>query len=134
MDGQGAILTVSPYGGPRYLCDSCDGDFSIITSDESEEQIASAIDRVKSNLIKRNVEDKSVLKAVEQIINSKDETLEEVPEQLPEELLETEEDKVLSERETEQNKKIDKIFNWITTGVAVAFLAIVIFWIIKTFL
>ena len=137
-DGGGAILTVTPFGAPRYLCDECDGEFATITGEGSEEEIALAVENVKKKLISRNVEDKAVLDAVADIINGEDGEDEnedgQIPEQIPEELLETEEDRALDTKEKEINQKIDKIFNWITTGVAVAVLALVIFWIIKTFL
>ena len=138
-----AILTLSGYGTPRYICDGCDADISLSTSARDLSEIGAAMDRISKKMTKHNPEDPLVLKSVEEIMASANERAEkikagdydfsaedalseEADEQIPEELLESEEDRELDRIEAEKNKKLDKITNIICLAIiaaAIGFLA-----------
>ena len=137
-----AILTMSGYGSPRYICDGCDGELSVATGAHDVCEISAAMDRISKKMTGNNVDDTLVLKTVEEIMteareraekiksgsydfSEEDTPCEEISE-IPEELLETEEDRELDRKEAEKNKKLDKITNIVCIvmlAIAFGFLA-----------
>ena len=112
-----------------------------VTASHDPEQIEGAMKQIAAKISSAQVDDKLVMDMVGEIfseagkraaliregnydfsLDSKDEGLLDIPE----ELLESEEDKLLDEKDAETNKKIDKILNWITAGFIVAAVGFVI--------
>ena len=135
------ILTMGGFGNPKYLCDSCAENMDTVTASHDPEQIEGAMKQIAAKISSAQVDDKLVMDTVGEIfseagkraaliregnydfsLDSKDEGLEDIPQ----ELLESEEDKLLDEKDAETNKKIDKILNWITAGFIVAAVGILI--------
>ena len=124
-----SILVMGGFGNPKYLCEECERDFDKVTGARNYESIKAAMDKVGENLSKNNVEDQTVLDAIEEIFveareraekikngtyDFSEEELETVDEEdeIPEDLRESEEDKQLDQKEAKVNKKIDTILNW----------------------
>ena len=133
-----AILTMSGFGSPRYICEGCDGELSLATRARDISEIGAAMDRISKKMTENNVDDSLVLKTVEEIMSeasvraekikggnydfSDEEAaeLEDGTEEIPEELRESEEDRELDRIEAEKNKKLDKITNIICIVAIVA--------------
>ncbi len=139
---EAAILAMSGFGSPRYICDGCDGELSLATGAHDVSAISAAMDRISKKMAGNNVDDTLVLKTVEEIMTeararaekiksgsydfSEDTPCEDEDSEIPEELLETEEDRELDRKEAEKNKKLDKITNivcFVMLAIAFGFLA-----------
>ena len=153
VDGDNsAILTMSGYGNPRYLCDECDCEISTATEAAEIAQIRGAMDRISKKMTKNNVDDPTVLKSVEEIMREARERAEKIKsgeydfsldkevsddvseEEIPEELRETEEDRELDRKEAEKNKRFDKIANIVCLTLFVAALGFLIYKIIASYI
>ena len=140
------IIAMGGFGYPRYICDECAEKIEIMTKSRDVEEIKAAILDIVEKMEKGELEDKVLLKAVCEILDSAKERLAliengeydfslddaesdgEVFDEIPEELRESEEDKALDEEETKEKNKFDKIFNWVAIAVfALALIAGVIF-------
>ena len=140
------ILTIAGFGNARFLCDECAGLIDKGLHSREYEEIAEACDALAERLESRGCEDEVVLMELEEIYSEAKEraelikageydfSAEEAPEddtedlEIPEELSETEEDRLLDEKESEEIKKADKITTWISAGV---FAAAIIFFLLK---
>lgn len=147
-----AILAMSGYGSPRYICDGCDGELSLATGARELSDITEAMDRVSKKMTVNNVGDPLVLKSVEEIMTEARERAEKIKsgsydfseeeqanrsteaEEVPEELLETEEDRELDRKEAEKNKKLDKITNIVCITVLVAALGFLVYKMLSSWL
>lgn len=153
VDGENAaILAMSGYGSPRYICDGCDADLSCATGAKDVSEIKSAIDRISKKMAINNLEDTVVLKAIDEIMTGARERAEKIkageydfseeetapeeaePEEIPEELRETEEDRELDRMEAEKNKKLDKITNIVCLVFIIAALGFLAYKLITTFI
>ncbi len=138
-----AILTMSGYGNPRYLCPDCEHDIDLATSSESYEEAAAAMERL-SNKVTRSNPDKQTVETVTHLLadaavrarsiadgtydpEAEKGDVEESFDEIPEDMLETEEDIAAEERDAEKLKKFDKVFNWIS-GIVFAAAALVLIW------
>ena len=124
------VLTISGYGIPRCLCDECAEKINILTYGKDVDAISEASRDITAEVAEKSVDDTIVYDAVTEILeyaadrvakikngtwdfSLDEENGIEAVEELPEELLESEEDRLLDEKEAEQNKKIDKVLNWV---------------------
>lgn len=137
------VLTISGYGIPRCLCDDCAKKIDIITRSRDIDEISSASLEITEDVTKYSIDDDIVYKAVtEQLEYASDRVkkikngtwdfaLDEIeePSELPEELLESEEDKLLDQKEKEQSKRLDKIMNWVYLGVILAAVAFAVYFL-----
>ena len=148
MGEDAPILAMSGYGTPRYVCDGCDADLTDATGAREIYDIKSAMDRISKKMTKNNLDDKVVLKTVDERMTAARERAERIrageydfseedaakeadeAEEIPEELRETEEDRELDRREAEQNKKLEKITNICCGTFFVAFIGYCIYRII----
>lgn len=144
-----AILTMGGFAAPRYICSECESDLDTVSRGVEIEQISSALDRISKKMTKNNVDDRAVLKTIEELISqskerarkiesgeydfSEDETEQEDDIGVPEELLETEEDKELDRKDAEMSKKFDKISNWVCLVILLAALGFLVYRIIQTY-
>ena len=132
-DENSAILVMGGYGHPRLICKECEEEIDELSLGKDYEKIKEAMNSIGEKLTAKEPED-LVLETVngiletaahraEKIANgeydfSMDEDGEEaLEEDVPEELLETEEDKALDERDEKRQKKFDKIFNIVAIAV-----------------
>lgn len=130
-----AILTLGGYANAKYLCEECDSDMEIATRSRDCSEISSAMDRITKKMSDAGIDDKLSLKTVSELLSEAKERAEKIKlgeydfaeeeendaavEEVPEELRETEEDKILDEKEREQNKKIDRVIG-IISGIVIS--------------
>lgn len=139
-----AVLTVSGYGKPRYLCAACAERFDTVTLGREPQRIAEAMARISSDLAAVGAEDETTCEAVCEILDAARERAERITAgtydfsedesgaedgELPEELLETEEDKALDRAEEEKNKRFDRILNWAWLVIGIGIIALIVYWI-----
>lgn len=142
------ILTMGAYGVPKYLCEECAADLDVATLGTDYDEIAAAIERV-GNKMSNFDPDGQTYKTVSALMERaaarakaiKEGTYDfaldaeesaEGFEELPDELLETEEDRELDRQDEEKQKEFDKFFNWVSLGVLVAAVLLVIWRVLDT--
>lgn len=141
------ILTIGGFGTPRYLCDTCAQDIDTATLGRDYDAIVAAMDRIGTEMSKKGVDDPVTLECIEDMLTDAakrataikdgnyDFSLDEVVvtedelDEIPEELLESEEDRALDEKEAAEAKKIDKVMNWVWLGVLVGAIGFMIWWL-----
>ena len=138
------ILGMSGYGNPKLLCDECAEDIETVTSERDCDKIAEAMARLSEKMSDFDPDSMTyaivsdiMARAAERAKAIKDGTydfaLDEVDEgfdEIPDELQETEEDRLLDEKEAESNAKMDRIINWMWIGVGALACAFIIWKII----
>ena len=135
---------MTAFATPKYLCSECENDFDDMTLSKDPAKISEAIERVGKKMTAANNDGEFILASVGEIIeNAKargelikmgeyDFSLDENTEEdgdVPEELLQTEEDMALEEKEKKAAKKFDTVINYITTGIFIAALGFIAYWI-----
>ena len=110
------LLTMGAYGNPKYICDDCAELIETITLGKDCDEISEAIESLTQRMSRANVDDRVTVATVTKILSESteraqkikegtydftlDETEgEEVFDEIPEELQETEEDRLLDEKE-----------------------------------
>ena len=131
------ILTMGAYGTPKYLCDECAELIETITMGKEYDEITAAMQTLTDAMSKSNVDDRVTVKTVTSMFEecakraqkikegTYDFALDDVEDgfdEIPEELQETEEDRILDEKEKAANEKFDKLMNklWIVVGAVAA--------------
>ena len=144
------VLVMGAYGTPKLLCDECAALVETITLGKDHNEIAVAMQTLTERMSAANIDDRFTVKSVTKILEessvraqkikegtydfSLDEAAEEGSfEDIPEELQETEEDRLLSEKEAEENAKFDKFLNKLWLVVGIAAVGYIIWKIISTF-
>ena len=148
-DKDSPVLAMGPYGNPRLLCPECAELVETITLGTEYDSITSAMDEITKRMSKSNVDDGITVDTMTDLLarsaeraqkikdGSYDFSLDEAEEEedsfdeIPEELQETEEDRLLDEKEAEANRKFDKLLNWMWVGVAVAVVGILAYRLIS---
>ena len=128
------VLTMGAYGTPKLLCDDCAALVEAVTLGTDYDEITQAMNELTDVITKSNADDRKVVSAITEILEQSakraqqikegtyDFSLDEVDEgfdEIPEELQETEEDRLLDEKEAESNAKFDRLMNWLWLGVGV---------------
>ncbi len=142
------ILTMGAYGKPKYLCEDCSSDIETATLERDYEKIAAAMDRLGEKMANFDP-DSITYRTVSAIMESAaerakqikggtydfslDETEDEGFDEIPEELLETEEDRELDERDEKRQKTFDSVFNWVSLGLIIAAVIFVIYRVLDTY-
>ena len=127
------VLAMGAYGTPRLLCDDCAALIDTVTLGRDYDEITAAMQNLTDVITKSNVDDRLAVSTVTEILEesakraqqikegtydfSLDEVEEEGFDEIPEELQETEEDRLLDQKEAESNAKFDKFMNWLWIGV-----------------
>lgn len=129
------ILTMGAYGTPKYLCPECAKKIENVTSGRDYDSIVDSLDELNATVLKNNIDNRMVLEAITKILADgaerakkiKDGTLDFEKEEaesaaeeefeITEELAESEEDKLLDERDAKVQKKFDKITSIISAAV-----------------
>ena len=137
------VLTMGAYGNPKLLCDECAALVEAMSFGKDYNEVVAAMDGLTARMSSSNVDDRVTVATVTKMLNecadraqkikegtydfSLDEQKEnEGFEEVPEELRETEEDKLLDEKEAEANAKFDKVMNWMWIGVGIAAVGFII--------
>ena len=128
------VLTMGAYGTPKLLCDDCAALVETVTLGTDYDEITQAMNELTDVITKSNADDRKVVSTITEILEQSakraqqikegtyDFSLDEVDEgfdEIPEELQETEEDRLLDEKEAESNAKFDRMMNWLWLGVGV---------------
>lgn len=127
------VLTMGAYGTPRLLCDDCAALIETATLGRDYDEITEAMNTLADVISRANISDNIAVSAVTEILEdgakraqkikegtydfSLDEVVEESFEEIPEELQETEEDRLLDEKDAASNAKFDKVMNWLWIGL-----------------
>ena len=126
------ILVMGGFANPRLLCESCSDDVETLTSSLDATLIEEAMKRIIDNLTRSNTEDSTTLAAVNDMFSRASERIRKIKNgesvademeesdeeyEIPQELLETEEDRRLDEKESRQNRIFDKVFTWVSAAV-----------------
>ena len=133
------VLAMGAYGNPKLLCDDCASLVETITRGKEYSEISEAMQALTERMSASNVDDRVTIQTVTEILSESAEraqkikegtyafALDDQPEEdeledIPEELQETEEDRLLDEKEAAANAKFDKFMNkaWIAVGIVAA--------------
>ncbi len=145
------VLAMGAYGNPKLLCDDCAELVETVNYGRDYDSIVEAMDRLTAKMSAANIDDRITVETVTEMLDSGatraqqikegtyDFSLDEEKEnegmdEIPEELQETEEDRLLDEKEAEAIAKFDKILNWAWIGVGIAAAGLIIWKLIDTFL
>ena len=148
------VLAMGGYGTPKLLCSACASLIDTVTMSKDYDEIASAMSEITDRMSKSNVDDMVTMETMTEILRSSadraqkiklgeyDFALDEIADQsgnegvddIPEELKETEEDRLLDEKEAEALKKFDKVLNWLWDGVGVFAAVVIIIKLVQLFL
>ncbi len=137
------VLAMGAYGTPKLLCEHCASLIDTVTLGRDYDEITEAMEELTGRMSAANVDDRVTVatmtdilaKSAERAQKIKDGTydfaLDEVTDEdgfdeIPEELQETEEDKLLDQKDAEANAKFDKFMNWSWLVIGVVFVAVLI--------
>ena len=145
------VLIMGAYGTPKLLCDDCAALIETITLGRDYDEITSAMQTLTERMSAANIDDRFTVNTVTKILSDSavraqkikegtydfaldEEVEDESFDEIPEELKETEEDRLLDEKEAEENAKFDKLMNktWIIVGAVAA--GYIIWRIVEAFL
>ena len=143
------ILVMGPYGNPRLLCDECAGEIETAVSSRDYDEIADAVEKIGKKMSTTEPDDLTITTVNELLSSSAeraraikdgtydfslDEQDDEELEDIPEDMKESEDDAALDAAEETRNKKIDKVFNWISAILFSAIGAYALYTILRLFL
>lgn len=142
-----SILAMGAYGTPKCLCEDCAALVDTITLGKDYDEITAAMESITKKMSSANVDDRVTVSTMTAILEASaeraqkikdgtydfalDERAEEGLEEIPEELQETEEDRLLDEKDAVANEKFDKVLNKIWIVVGIAFVGVLIWRIIE---
>ena len=142
---EAAVLTISAYGNPRFVCDDCGAKIDTVMESQNVEEIEPAINFLGEKL--KEMKDGNSIAEVCNILEIAGERFKKIKEgtydfdtdnkikeikerdsldEIPEDLQEAEEDRALDEKEAEQQKKFDNAMNWISLAAISVTLIILI--------
>lgn len=138
------VLTMGAYGTPKLLCDDCASLVETVNYGRDYDLIVAAMNRLTEKMSESNVDDRVTVETVTEMLAAGADRARQIKEgtydfaldverenegidEIPEELQETEEDRLLDEKDAEANAKFDKILNWAWIGFGI-FAAGLIIW------
>lgn len=139
------------YGNPKCLCPECASLVEEITLGRDYDGITTAMETITKKMSKANVDDGATVSTMTALLADSAERAQKIKEgtydfsldeekedegidEIPEELQETEEDRILDEKDAEANRKFDKVMNWIWVGVAAVALFVIAWRITQAFM
>ena len=141
-----SILTMGAYGTPKCLCEECAQLVETITAGREYDDITSAMEELTARMSRANIDDRFTVETVTELLAESaeraqkikdgtydfalDEVEEECLEEIPEELKETEEDRLLDEKDAEDAKKFDTFLNWAWLGVGIGIVGYIIYLVV----
>ncbi len=139
-----AVIAIGAYGTPKCICEKCENNIELATKSDDAEKAENAMRELGEALTKGNTGDTQIIDTVNSIIEeaagraeaikrgeydfTKDEEESEPEFVIPEDMLESEEDRALDEKEAKTNKIVDTITAWVS---GISFVAAIVFFIIK---
>ena len=138
------VLTMGAYGTPKLLCDECAAEIENMTRGTDYDSIVASMDEISHRMSESNVDDRVTMTAVtEMLVDSAkraqairegtyDFSLDEIEEEdyeIPEDMKETEEDRLLDEKERESSERLDKFMNWVWLGVLIGVVGFLVWWV-----
>ena len=136
-DENASVLTMGAYGTPKCLCEECATLIDTVTLGTDYDEITSAMEEITKKMSDANIDDRVTVSTMTELLarsaeraqkikdGEYDFSMDEVSdgesfEEIPEELKETEEDRLLDEKEAAAGAKFDKVLNiiWIIVGAA----------------
>ena len=138
------VLTMGAYGTPKLLCDECAAEIENMTRGTDYDSIVASMDEISHRMSESNVDDRVTMTAVtEMLVDSAkraqairegtyDFSLDELEEEdyeIPEDMKETEEDRLLDEKERESSERLDKFMNWVWLGVLIGVVGFLVWWV-----
>ncbi len=145
------ILTMGNYGTPKYLCDECASLIERITLGKDHVEINDSMKMLMDRMSKSNIDDSVTLRTVTKLLGESSQRAEKIKEgtydfsldeaetegeldDIPDELQETEEDKLLDQKDAEKEEKFDKVMKWMWIGAAIGFGAAIIWKLVENFI
>ena len=143
------VLTMGAYGTPKVLCDDCAALVETITLGKDYDGITAAMQELTDVMSSSNVDDRVTVETVTVMLEESakraqkikegtyDFALDDVEEgfdEIPEELQETEEDRLLDEKEKAASERFDKFMNWAWIAVGIVAGAFLIWKIVEKFI
>ena len=145
------VLAMGAYGTPKLLCEDCAALVETMTLSRDYDEITNAMESLTAKMSAANIDDRVTVATATDILHKSAEraqlikagaydfALDEVEDtegfdEIPEELMETEEDRLLDEKDAIANAKFDKFMNWMWVGVGVCFVALLIYKLVDAFL
>lgn len=139
------ILTMGAYGTPLYICEECAEELDTATAGTDYYEIKQAFGKIVKKIEKGQTNGEFVNDTLQNILDSAVERAEKIKngtynfgddaqskedelEDIPEELAESEEDARLDEKDAERNARFEKIFN---IGMAIAIAAAAVFALVR---
>ncbi len=145
-----AVLEIGIHGAPKCLCSMCSEELDMATASRDPEIAAGAIERMAKKISEGDLSSRtfekmnSILEAAAARAKAikdgsydfalDDAADEDSFDEIPEELQETEEDRALDKKDEEEEEKFNRIFDYITFGVAIGIGIFVIWKIVNMFL
>ena len=139
-----AIIAMGAYGTPKCICEKCENAIELATRSHDAKEAENAIRELGEALTRGNTGDTQIIETVNSIIEeaaeraesimagsydfSKDDEKNEPEFVIDEDMLESEEDRALDEKEAKTNKIVDTITAWVS---GIAFVATIVYFIIK---
>ena len=137
------VLTMGAYGNPKLLCDECAALVETMNFGKEYDEVVTAMNSLTARMSSANVDDRVTVATVTEMLSEcakraqkikegsydfslDEEKANEGMDEIPEELQETEEDRLLDEKEAEANAKFDKVMNWMWIGVGIAAVGFII--------
>ncbi len=131
------------YGNPKLLCDECADLVETMSFGKEYDEVVTAMNSLTARMSSANVDDRVTVATVTEMLSEcakraqkikegsydfslDEEKANEGMDEIPEELQETEEDRLLDEKEKEANAKFDKVMNWMWIGVGIAAVGFII--------
>ena len=145
IDGDNApILAMGGFGYPRLLCPECERLIESVSTTKDYDEFLEAKKSLASRCHPYLSDDKLTFDTVCSILDSSTEraeaiksgtydfSLDEVAEEdsfdeIPDDMKETEEDRLLDERDEEMSKKADKVLNWAMLGALIALIGFAVY-------
>ena len=145
------VLAMGGYGTPKLLCDDCATLIDTITLGREYDEIISAMQALTGVMSASNVDDRVTLETVTGILENGAKRAQKIKEgtydfaldeietdegfdEIPDDLQETEEDRLLDEKDAAANERFDKIMKWAWIAVGIFAGALLIYKIVTLFL
>lgn len=137
------ILAIGAYGAPKCICGECEKNIDTATRATDANDATEAIRKLGESLTLGNTQDSQIIETVNGIITDAAQRAEAIrngsydfakddesePEfELDEDLLESEEDRALDEKEAKTNKTIDTVTAW---ACGIILTAAIVFFIVR---
>lgn len=139
------------YGNPKVLCDSCAELVEKMTLGKDYDEITEAMRTITDTMSSANIDDRVTMATMTEMLESSAKRAQQIKDgvydfalddvesddgfdEIPEELRETEEDRLLDEKEAEANAKFDKFMNYLWIGVGIGAVGYLIWRIVSAFL